>query len=136
MKSPYEVLGLSQNASDEEITNAYRRLAKIYHPDVNPNASEMFIQINKAYNSLKNKQFNSFDSGIAINIFEDIEEFNTNTVKKEFVFEQKYNSYVDTPWLNFINDNKETIFKITASIIAIYILDYYFGIIRFIMGLF
>lgn len=135
MKSPYEVLGLSQNASDEEITNAYRRLAKIYHPDVNPNASEMFIQINKAYNSLKNKQFNSVDSGIAINIFEDIEEFNTNTVKREFVFEQKYNSYVDTPILNFINDNKETIFKVIASISVLYIL-YYIGFFRFIQGLF
>ena len=37
---PYKVLGVSRDASDEEIKQAYRRLAKKYHPDLNPGDQE------------------------------------------------------------------------------------------------
>ncbi len=47
----YEVLGISRNASNEELKQAFRHLARQYHPDVNnsPDAEERFKEINEAY---------------------------------------------------------------------------------------
>ena len=56
---PYSVLGLTPDASDEEVKRAYRALAKKYHPDMNPgdqHAAEMMNQINAAYDQIKNPQ--------------------------------------------------------------------------------
>ena len=54
--SPYDVLGVSPGASDEEVAKAYKRLAKKFHPDLNPGdgkASERMGQINRAYDEIK-----------------------------------------------------------------------------------
>lgn len=58
MPSPYEILGVSENASPEEVKSAYRKLAKQYHPDVNksPNAEEKFKEISQAYEDIVNPQ--------------------------------------------------------------------------------
>ena len=40
IEDPYQVLGVDRNATDEEIKQAYRRLAKKYHPDLNPGDQE------------------------------------------------------------------------------------------------
>lgn len=56
---PYKVLGVAPGASDEEIKSAYRRLAKKYHPDLNPGdaaAAQRMNEINAAYEQLKNPQ--------------------------------------------------------------------------------
>lgn len=54
MRDPYSILGVSQNASEDEIKKAYRILAKKYHPDVNKDAGaeDRFIEIQNAYESI------------------------------------------------------------------------------------
>ncbi|ADC31482.1 DnaJ-like molecular chaperone [Mycoplasmoides gallisepticum str. F] len=53
----YELLGVSETASKEEIKRAFRRLAREYHPDVNkaPDAEAKFKEINRAYSILSNE---------------------------------------------------------------------------------
>ena len=63
MTDPYQVLGISRGASDEEIKKAYRSLSRKYHPDANVNnpnkdqAEEKFKQVQQAYDQImKEKQ--------------------------------------------------------------------------------
>ena len=56
MEDPYKVLGLGSSASEEDVTKAYRRLAKKYHPDLNPGdktAEQRMRQVNAAYEQIK-----------------------------------------------------------------------------------
>ena len=52
MRDPYEILGVAKNASAKDIKSAFRKLAKKYHPDQNPNdpkAKDRFAEVNQAY---------------------------------------------------------------------------------------
>ena len=66
--NPYDVLGISPSASDEEVARAYKRLAKRYHPDLNPGnaaAAEQMGRINRAYDDIKamRQRGNAWEAG-------------------------------------------------------------------------
>ena len=58
MSRYHSILGLAPGASRQEISKAYRQLARLYHPDVNPQpgAAEKFIQITEAYEVLMHRR--------------------------------------------------------------------------------
>lgn len=64
MSDPYKVLGVSKDATDDEIKRAYRELSRKYHPDANVNnpnkdkAEEMFKLVQQAYNQIMNEKKN------------------------------------------------------------------------------
>ncbi len=69
MLNPYEVLGVSASASDEEIKKAYRSLSRKYHPDANVNnpnkeqAEEKFKQIQQAYDQIMKEKQQGYSYG-------------------------------------------------------------------------
>ena len=69
MSNPYEVLGVSPKASDEEIKKAYRSLSRKYHPDANVNnphkeqAEERFKQVQQAYDQIMKEKQQGYSYG-------------------------------------------------------------------------
>ncbi|MEA2177172.1 MAG: curved DNA-binding protein, partial [Solirubrobacteraceae bacterium] len=57
-RDPYEVLGVSRDAGEEDIRSAYRRLARENHPDVNkdPDAGQRFSEVAEAYEILRDPE--------------------------------------------------------------------------------
>ena len=91
----YDILGVSKNASQDEIKRAYRKMSKKYHPDINkePGAEEKYKEVQEAYETLSDDQkraaydqygpdgangfggqggFGGFDGGAGFGGFEDI----------------------------------------------------------------
>ena len=73
INNPYEVLGVSQNASNDEIKRAYRDLSRKYHPDSyvdNPLAGlaeEKFKEVQEAYDQIMRERDGGYQSGYGSN---------------------------------------------------------------------
>ena len=69
MRNPYEVLGVSPGATDEEIKKAYRKLSRQYHPDANVNsphpeiAEEKFKEVQQAYTQIMKEKQQGYAGG-------------------------------------------------------------------------
>lgn len=66
MNDPYAVLGVAPSATDDEVTRAYRKLAKRYHPDLNPgdnSAAQKMQEVNAAYDQVKEWRKNGDPTG-------------------------------------------------------------------------
>ncbi len=71
MKNYYEILGVSKEATPEEIKKSYRKLSLKYHPDKNPDGEEKFKEISEAYGILSDSDKKAkYDSGGNINFEE------------------------------------------------------------------
>ena len=105
-KHYYQTLGVSENASQEEIKRAYRKLAMQYHPDRNPGnkeAESKFKDVSEAYAVLsdpeKRKQYDTFGAAGFQNRFsqEDIfRDFDFGSIFREFGFRGGQNSNIFT----------------------------------------
>jgi curved DNA-binding protein len=89
MKDYYQALGVSKDASQEEVKKAFRGLASLYHPDHNPQsqkqAEEKFKEINEAYQVLGDEhKRRQYDYLIA-----------STQYRQEFVIEDSFGAYFD-----------------------------------------
>lgn len=101
-KNYYEILGVTPDSDEAEIKASYRRLARKYHPDVNPDKEDLFKAITEAYEVLSNKMKRAqYDT---LNGFFKSQKTNTSSQKAEQ--EYKFNSSED-PINNKKNSEEE-----------------------------
>jgi DnaJ-class molecular chaperone len=122
----YEILGLPVNSSIEEIKKAYRRKARLYHPDINPSpdAKDQFISITEAYEFLiANHEKIKYDDQAYQQAMEDWRKYRQDRSRK------KATAYARTPYNTFKNtkfykttrifDGTTIIFSFIISIMVI-----------------
>jgi len=115
MKKLYKILGINENATEQEIKKAYRKLARKYHPDIckKPECEEKFKEINMAYEVLKDperkKEYDLYGDKIFENYTRQKQNnnFNFDDIFKNFNFGQhtRYNDFFEDDILNEIFKN-------------------------------
>ncbi|MBL7910269.1 MAG: J domain-containing protein [Bacteroidia bacterium] len=90
MANYYEILGVHSGAGSAEIKSAFRRLAKIYHPDKNPAGKEHFAKILKAYETLSDPKLKSmYDYRLDYNLAINENYASKNNKTKNWSFDEK-----------------------------------------------
>jgi DnaJ-class molecular chaperone len=69
-KDYYQVMGVARDATEAQIKQAYRKLARKYHPDVSKekDAEARFKEVGEAYEVLKNPALNPVDNAVSVRI--------------------------------------------------------------------
>ena len=103
-KDYYKILEVEEDASEEEIKLAYRKLAKKYHPDLNktdPKAKERFIELHEAYDTLSDPQRRKIYDQVGYNprnidLSDLLWKYNSTRFKE--MLNQIYANYYKTPY--------------------------------------
>ena len=102
-KTYYEILEIEEDASQEDIKLAYRRLAKKLHPDLNktdPKAKEKFIELHEAYDTLSDPQKRKIYDQAGYNPRNiDLSDviWRNNSVRLQEILRQMYANYYRNP---------------------------------------
>lgn len=122
--SYYIDLGLETTATDEEIKKAHRKLSLQYHPDKNPEGSEQFMKVDKAFKVLSNPHHRiiydhtNFEQYLRIK-----ENLLTKEPKEYIVFFDFFGEYITTSYSKrelFLDLHRKDFDKVTATVLKAY----------------
>jgi len=115
MNNYYEILGVSKDASQDDIKKAYRKLSKQYHPDVNPDGAEKFKEIATAYDTIGDETKRTQYDNKLNNPFG-----GANGMSYEDLFAQMFGNQTQNPFAGRQNAAPDKIVKVQISPIESY----------------
>lgn len=108
----YNILGISNNSDIEDVKKAYKKLAKLYHPDINIDNYEKFITIKNAYDSIINNNIQNYHIKLYIYL---TDVFTGKYIVVKYGPNKKYETMVQIP----IGINDNTVLKIINNNITL-----------------